>query len=81
MRKLDPRSFLDAEQIVGSQLAADEQLLAGPQHLQVPAALAIDKEDGVVFFEARVQDAQRSDARRGARNRVGRNTAPIAPGD
>src|SRR5579863_9277600 len=56
-RKLDPRSFLDAEQLVGPQLAADEQFLARPQHLHVPAPLAIDKNYGVVFFEARVQDA------------------------
>src|SRR5208282_682699 len=54
-RELDPRTFLDAEQIVGAQLAADEQLLARPQHLQVAAPLAIDENYGVVFFQARVQ--------------------------
>src|SRR5208282_853474 len=53
--ELDARAFLDAEQIVGAQLAADEQLLARPQHLQVAAPLAIDKNYGVVFFEVRVQ--------------------------
>ena len=48
---------LDAEEIVGAQLAANKQLFARPQHLHVPATLAIDKNYGVIFFEARVQDA------------------------
>jgi hypothetical protein len=54
-RELDPRSFLDAEEIVGANLTADKQFLAGAQHLKVAAALAIDKDYGVVFFEAGIQ--------------------------
>ena len=58
-RELDARSFLDSEQLVGAQLAANQQLLAGAQHLHVAAALAIYKNYRIVFFEARVQGAQR----------------------
>ena len=57
-------------------IALGDDLDAGAQHLQVAAALAIDKYDGVVFFEARIQGAQRLHASRGRRNtsRIGINS-------
>src|SRR5208282_1087898 len=53
--KFHPRAFLDADDVVSHQLAANQQLDAEAQNLQVAAALAIDKEGGIVGFKLRIQ--------------------------
>src|SRR5205823_8543713 len=50
-----PRSFLNADQLVRKDFAADGELAAAAQRLQVSAPLAIDKQNRVVFIEAGIQ--------------------------
>ena len=45
------RPLVGADQIVGGDFAADENARAGAQQLEIAAALAIDEQDGVVWFE------------------------------
>ena len=45
------RTFLEAIEALGGEIAANLELLPAPQNFQIAAALAIDEEYGVVFFK------------------------------
>ena len=53
--EFDSRAFLDADDFIGHQFAADQELDAGAQDFQIAAAFSIDEQRGIIGFELRIQ--------------------------
>jgi hypothetical protein len=57
-----PRALVQSKEGLGRDIAANQELLMRAQDFEVAAALTVDEEDGVVFFERAVQAGLALDA-------------------